>query len=254
MSGRSSRGVFGKLFAKKQPREKEERVTDIGMPTDVKQHIHVSKNSETGMLEGLPTSWLRLLNTQITPAEQNENPDAAIQAVKFHMYTIKNQKAPDEPFKPFLTDEAITEENKEIEKLLDHKNAHQSQDSDLSIGQSSEEEVSVNDIYNQRQTMPCAPMKQTLKKKDAMMDLTAVVEDLSLIGNDPEESPILRKKELRYATLNDEEIYEELKRICNKDDPYVRFERIKQLGAGASGMLLYFNNVYATIFPSQTLY
>ncbi|XP_047990413.1 serine/threonine-protein kinase PAK 3 [Leguminivora glycinivorella] len=235
MTGRSSRGVFGKLFAKNKP-TKEERATEIGMPTNVKQHIHVSKNSETGMLEGLPTSWQRLLNTQITPAEQNENPDAAAAAVKFHIYTIKKEKAPNEPFKPFVTEQAITEEDLEIEKLLDKKNAHQSQDSDLSFGQSSEEEVQ-NETYGIRQTMPAAPTKHSMKKKDAMMDLTAVVEDLTLIGHEPEESPILRKKEIANATLTDEEIYEELKRICNKDDPYMRFERVKDLGAGASGVV-----------------
>lgn len=233
MTGRSGRGVFGKLFSKKQ--NKDERVTEIGMPTNVKQHIHVSKNSETGMLEGLPSSWLRLLNTQITPAEQNENPDAAIQAVKYHMYTIKKEKAQDEPFKPLVTAEVITEEDLEIEKLLDKKN-HQSQDSDLSLGQSSEEEVgnSTNDKYT-RQTMPAAPQKHGLKKKDPIMELTAVVEDLSMIGKEPDESPILRKKEMMNSMMTDEEIYEELRQICNKDDPHVRFERVKQLGAGASG-------------------
>lgn len=232
---RSGRSVFGKLFAKKQHKDRDERATDIGMPTNVKQHIHVSKNSETGQLEGLPGSWLRFLNTQITPAEQHENPDAAIQAVKIYMYTIKNQKTADEPFKPFVTPEAITEEDKEIEKFVDHKNAHQSQDSDLSIGQSSEEDVSSLDKFSNRQTMPAAPTKHSIKKKDAMIDISAVVQDLTMIGNDEEESPILRKKELEYATLSDEEIYDELRRICNPDDPYVRFERVKQLGAGASG-------------------
>ncbi|XP_026319087.1 serine/threonine-protein kinase PAK 3 [Hyposmocoma kahamanoa] len=237
MTGRSGRGVFGKLFAKKH-QHKDERATEIGMPTNVKQHIHVSKNSETGMLEGLPSSWLRLLNTQITPAEQNENPDAAIQAVKFHMYTIKKEKAQDEPFKPFVTAEAITEEDLEIEKLLDKKN-HQSQDSDLSLGQSSEEEVgnSTNDKYAQRQTMPAAPQKHGLKKKDAILELTAVVEDLSMIGKESDESPILRKKEMMNSMMTDEEIYEELRKICNRDDPHVRFERVKQLGAGASGVV-----------------
>lgn len=234
MSGRSGRGVFGKLFSKKQS-NRDERATEIGMPTNVKQHIHVSRNTETGMLEGLPASWQRLLNAQITPAEQNENLDAAIQAVKLHMYFIKKDRAQDEPFKPIVTQEEINKEDLEIEKLLDHKNAHQSQDSDLSIGQSSEEEVSTADIIAQRQTMPVAPMKHSLKKKDAVMDLSAAVQDLTLIGEDGDESPILRKKEMINATLSDEEIYEELRRICNKDDPYVRFERIKQLGAGASG-------------------
>lgn len=260
MSTRSGRGMFGKLFVRKPNKEREERATEIGMPTNVKQHIHVSKNSETGMLEGLPSSWQRLLDTQITAAEQSENPDAAIQAVKFHMFSMKNKKAA-EPFKPFVTPEAITKEDLEIEKLLDHKNAHQSQDSDLSIGQSSEEEnLSTGaiplDKFSQRQTMPTSPTKRSIKKKETMKDLSAVVEDLSVIGDDkPEdESPILRKKELQYATLNDEEIYEELKNICNKDDPYVRFERIKQLGAGASGKIFTFTFTQKQFHTTLLLY
>ncbi|XP_026748957.1 serine/threonine-protein kinase PAK 3 [Galleria mellonella] len=235
MSGRSNRGVFGKLFSKKQ-HNKDDRVTEIGMPTNVKRHIHVSKNLETGMLEGLPAPWLRVLNAQITPAEQNENPDAAIKAVIFHMYRMEREKALDEPFKPFVTPEAITKEDLEMKKLVDHKNAHQSQDSDLSIGQSSEDDVVQIDSFPQRQTMPAAPIKHNLKKKEPQLDLSAVLEDLTLIGGEPEESPIMRKKEIN-STLTDEEVYEELRRICNKDDPYVRFERVKDLGAGASGVV-----------------
>ncbi|XP_022115244.1 serine/threonine-protein kinase PAK 2 [Pieris rapae] len=238
MTGRSGRGVFGKLFAKKQL-NKDERVQEIGMPTNVKQHIHVSMNSETGMLEGLPASWLRQLNAQISPAEQSENPNAAIQAVAFHnFHVLKKEQAEKEPCKPIITEEAITKEGIEIKKFIAKKNAHQSQDSDISIGQSSEEDVgSSTDTLSQRQTMPAAPTKNSIKKKDAVMDLTAVVQDLTLIGTEPEESPILRKKELINAAMSDEEIYEELRRICNKDDPYVRFERVKQLGAGASGVV-----------------
>lgn len=235
MTGRSGRGVFGKLFSKKQY-HKDERATEIGMPTNVKQHIHVSKNSETGMLEGLPSSWLRQLNAQISPSEQQENPNAAIQAVAFHnFHVLKKEQAENEPCKPIVTEEAISKEELEMKKFLAKKNAHQSQDSDISLGQSSEEDVVPTDTFTQRQTMPVSPIKNSLKKKDAMLDLTAIVEDLSGLVTEPEESPILRKKELMNATLSDEEIYEELKRICNKDDPYVRFERIKQLGAGASG-------------------
>lgn len=240
MNGRSGRGVFGKLFSKKN-HNRDERATEIGMPTNVKQHLHVSKNSETGMLEGLPSSWLRLLDTQITQAEKNDNPDAAAAALTYHMYIVKNKKhnEEDKPFKPFVTEEAITEEDLEIEKFLDKKNAHQSQDSDLSFGQSSEEDVISTDVPSNRFTVPIKPSKQSLKKKEAVTDLTAVVQDLTLIEREPEESPILRKKELMNATLSDEEIYEELKRICNKDDPYMRFERVKELGAGASGKLLH---------------
>lgn len=235
MTGRSGRGVFGKLFSKKQS-IRDERVQEIGMPTNVKQHIHVSMNSETGMLEGLPSSWLRQLNAQISPSEQKENPNAAIQAVTFHnFHVLKKEQAENEPCKPIVTEEAITKEELEIKKFLAKKNAHQSNDSDISIGQSSEEDVVPTDNFSQRQTMPAGVIKNNLKKKDAMMDLTAIAEDLTLIGAEPEESPILRKKEMINATLTDDEIYEELKRICNKDDPHERFQKIKQVGAGASG-------------------
>ncbi|XP_072932878.1 serine/threonine-protein kinase PAK 2 [Epargyreus clarus] len=237
MTGRSGRGVFGKLFAKKQ-HNRDERATEIGMPTNVKQHIHVSMNSETGMLEGLPASWLRQLNAQISPAEQSENPNAAIQAVTFHnFHVLKKEQAEREPCKPIVTEEAITKEGLEMTKFLAKKNAHQSQDSDISIGQSSEEEVAPVEKYSQRQTMPIQSNKNNIKKKDPTVDLSAVIQDLTLIGSEPDESPILRKKELMYSTLTDEEIYEELKRICNKDDPYVRFQRVKHLGAGASGVV-----------------
>ncbi|GBP34765.1 hypothetical protein EVAR_21829_1 [Eumeta japonica] len=235
MNGRSGRSMFSKLFTKKTS-NKDERATDIGLPTNVKRNIHVSKNIETGMLEGLPSSWLRLLNAQITQAEQNENPDAAYQALAFHMYQVKKEKAPAEPFKPFVTEEEITKEGIEIEKLLLKKNAHESKDSDLSFGHSSEEEIiAPSNLPSERQTMPAVVSKY--KKKDIDIDIKATVQDLTLIDNDQEESPILRKKEFINSTLTDEEVYEELRRICNKDDPYMRFERIKELGAGASGVV-----------------
>lgn len=254
MNGRTGRGVFGKLFSKKN-HNKDERATEIGMPTNVKQHIHVSKNSETGMLEGLPSSWLRLLDTQITQAEKNDNPDAAAAALTYHMYIVKKEKQGEieKPFKPFVTEEAINEEDLEIEKFLDKKHAHQSQDSDVSIGQSSEEDVIPHEKPSQRSTMPIMPSKNSIKKRIPDMDITATVENLTLIDGEPEESPILRKKEIANAARTDEEIYEELRRICNPDDPYVRFVREKNLGAGASGNVLYlhFNIIftYIHLFP-----
>lgn len=229
---------LSKLFSKKS--HKDERATEIGLPTNVKQHVHVSKNSITGTLEGLPNSWLRLMNTQITQAEQDENPNAAYQAVKFYNYSIK-KKEPIEPFKPFVTEDVITEESLEIDKLLDTKNAHKSQDSDISIGQSSEEDVIIPELpdLTSRQTMPAMPSRVAPPKPTTQVDMSAVVQDLTLIGVESEESPILRKKEIYNASLSDNEIYAELRTICNKDDPHTRFERVKDLGAGASGKQCY---------------
>jgi hypothetical protein len=56
------------------------------------------------------------------------------------------------------------------------------------------------------------------------------------IGNAPchteSDSPVLRKKEIVTQKMTDEEVFAELRRICHPGDPYRRFERSKELGAG----------------------
>lgn len=112
-------------------KKKDQPISEIGMPTNFQRHFHVSRNEETGVLEGLPAPWLRLMNGQISKDEQNKNPDAAYQAVKFYNYSIK-KKENDAIFKPFITEEAIHEESKEIDNYVNYKNKHKSQDLDKS--------------------------------------------------------------------------------------------------------------------------
>lgn len=50
------------------------------------------------------------------------------------------------------------------------------------------------------------------------------------------ESPILRRKTSSSPPrLSDEDVYEGLRRFCQSDDPHLRFEKSKEVGAGASG-------------------
>jgi len=48
------------------------------------------------------------------------------------------------------------------------------------------------------------------------------------------DSAVLRKKSKDTITqkMTDEEVFAELRRICHPGDPYRRFERSKELGAG----------------------
>jgi hypothetical protein len=46
------------------------------------------------------------------------------------------------------------------------------------------------------------------------------------------DSPILRKKDTITQKMTDEEVFAELRRICHPGDPYRRFDRSKELGAG----------------------
>lgn len=107
------------LFSRKKSKKEDHGGFEIGMPTNVVRHLHVSKN-QLGELEGLPKTWVKIMNLQITQKEQDENPDAAYQAVKFYNYSIK-KKENAEPFKPFVTEEAIVEESEEIDRFLGHK-------------------------------------------------------------------------------------------------------------------------------------
>jgi p21-activated kinase 1 len=69
--------MFKKIFRGSESKSKENnQIMDIGVPTNVVRGIHVSKNNETGDLEGLPKQWHKMLQTMITEHERTENPDA----------------------------------------------------------------------------------------------------------------------------------------------------------------------------------
>lgn len=236
---------ISKFFSKKS-KTSSDSVGEIGLPTNVSHQFHVSKNEETGQLEGLPDPWIRLLNTQITKSEQDSHPRAALQAIKFYNYSIK-RKPQEEVFKPFVTQDLIEEESQEIDKIL-AKKKYQSRDSDGSTSASSTD--------SQVQRLPELPPKIGKPPKPAPRKhveriektLTEILEDLNSCQIDEErpseentaesreESPVLRRKtESMVGRLSDEEVFDELRRICHCGDPNRRFERTKEVGAGASG-------------------
>jgi hypothetical protein len=57
--------IIGKIFPKTRP-PPGDGVSEIGLPTNVHHEFHVRKNEETGQLEGLPQTLLKLLNAQLT--------------------------------------------------------------------------------------------------------------------------------------------------------------------------------------------
>lgn len=112
---------IAKFFSKKKHQSgSSETVGEIGLPTNVSHEFHVIKNAETGQLEGLPDIWINLLNAQISKAEQNNNPEAALHAIKFYNYSIKN-KPQETLFKPFVTEDLIQKECHEINQIFNNK-------------------------------------------------------------------------------------------------------------------------------------
>ncbi|CAK9809498.1 Serine/threonine-protein kinase PAK 2 [Anthophora quadrimaculata] len=233
---------ISKLFSRRKTGTVD-TVGEIGFPTNVSHQFHVSKNAETGQLEGLPESWIRLLNTQITKSEQDEHPAAALQAIKFYNYSIK-RKPEENVFKPFVTEDLIEEESQEIDKILSKK--YQFEDSDESSSASS------TDSHVQR--LPELPPKVNKIPKPTPRicpdkvekTLTEILEDLNTyhieddqIENDSrqtmiEENSVLRRK-TEYSGMKHSKSFEELRAICNKGDANLRFERTREVGVGGSG-------------------
>ncbi|XP_026474078.1 serine/threonine-protein kinase PAK 1 [Ctenocephalides felis] len=229
---------FSKIFSRishSKDDPKDRSATEIGLPTNVMHEFHVSKNAVTGKLEGLPTSWIKIMNNQITQAEQNENLDAAIQAVKYYNYSIK-KKDTTEPFKPFVTKEIIDEETVEIDTYVGDRNVSKGQESNKAIPP--EPNTPPPALPSKTNTLPVLPPKRSNKQQPTPInDLSSSVNNLNVTGDSPE----LRRKNV--STLSDEQVFAELKSICNRDDPHRRFERQKELGAGASGTVFIANDV-----------
>lgn len=238
----------------------------------------MSKNQLTGDLEGLPKAWIKLLDSTITADEQHTNPDAAYQAVKFYNYSIKKRDNA-EPFKPFITEEAINEESEEIEKFLDAKNAHNSEDS---FGESSEELPEIPPPLPKKTQLPPKPQllpkpsitprkltedKRILDKNDSAnnnfnysisaINTTQTSIDVSntnnkdtfIVNDTMNDELTLRPKESanQRTTKTDVEVYDELRKICNLDDPFARYEKTKEVGKGASGVVF----IASDLFTSQ---
>lgn len=221
---------FLKVFSKKRP--ETSGPSEIGLPTQVVHEHHVSRNLETGQLEGLPESWLLFLGTQISKQEQDDNPYAAVQAIKYYNYSMK--KKVNEPFKPLITEDDVEEESKEIENNLDHVRDDNWQHT------SPPNEGVVTGKYKKP---PPVPPKKVPPSKPQENDMTTALdealENLRLEGttdlfSEESGSPILRKKDIA-PRLTENEVYEELRKICHPGDPHRRFERSKELGSGASG-------------------
>lgn len=239
---------IGKFFFGKTKSNEDGGPSEIGLPTDIKHSIHVSKNEETGQLEGLPEPWKRLIYNQITKDEQSENPDAVMHAIKYYNYSISKKDAT-EPFKPFVTQKVIYEESEEIENLMGGSKKKSKDD----VGNRFSKEDFKKDLTraliarSQRETMPALPPKKVIKQQNPLgnivnNDLAKSVEDLTLVGDED----FIRKKD--RGEMSDEEVYDELRRFCNPGNPYDRFRRSVEVGSGASGTVFIATDIVTGLF------
>uniref|UniRef100_A0A3B3WGS8 non-specific serine/threonine protein kinase n=1 Tax=Poecilia mexicana TaxID=48701 RepID=A0A3B3WGS8_9TELE len=77
--------------SKKKDKDKDR--PEISSPSDFEHTIHVGFDSVTGEFTGMPEQWARLLqNSNISPSEQKQNPQAVLDVLKFYDSTSGKQK------------------------------------------------------------------------------------------------------------------------------------------------------------------
>lgn len=103
-----------KMFTGRQKQTKQsgypQQVSEIGKPFEVRHNVHVGFNIATGKIEGLPAPWVSLINgANITPAEQANNPEAVLNALKLVTYNETHKD------KFIANQDTINQELEEIE-------------------------------------------------------------------------------------------------------------------------------------------
>lgn len=289
---------------------------------------------------GLPKAWVRIMNSQITQDEQQKNPDAAYQALKFYNFSISMKKRDEAIFKPFVTEADIEDESKDLDNYVKIGKVHTSHDS----FESSESEKESNSSSSEPAPPPLPAKKSTAglppkpkimpkpkhiqmnnKLNQAMHDLRVIselqkskqllaqqqknqkhestiiipakgehhnktdseldrpqttiinvqdsnsnnnyekasdldvdqelksIEDIlaktipdniipeqycnTLQPTNDDDQLILRQKDVVRQPKSDEEVYDELRKICNLEDPTLRYETKLEVGKGASGVV-----------------
>ncbi|ENN75262.1 serine/threonine-protein kinase PAK 2 [Dendroctonus ponderosae] len=224
------------LFRRKKTRE-EPTAAIIGTPTNVNHDIHVSV-TEDGSLEGLPVSWIRQIGTQITKAEQNQNPEVVKKVLQFYNFSVKKHGVQGQEIKHIFTERDIAEESKEMDLYMKSKDAHKSKESNISSDGS---QNSLIHLENSRTTLPPVVANNDQNNLLQTRNLAQSLENLAVDSEEIEyRKPSITEEDWyrRRSGITDSDYMREIRKICNPGDPYDFYEKtLKDLGSGASGMV-----------------
>ena len=193
---------------------------EIGAPINVKHNLNVTRDQETGKLQGFPDQWRNIMEKELGAEALAKNKDQAIAAAKLLAWLTTQNKPGGEDFKPMQFVKDASGESDLINKAFD---------------QPCEEDRA-----------PPLPPKASAKKADKS-------EEPHIYGNigagkGVNKSPEQIKADTATVTIrskdhskdnstqkSDEEVMKEMRRICNPGNPCLRFKKDKEVGAGASG-------------------
>lgn len=194
--------------------------------------------------------------------------------MKLFQYSIKPKKENETYIKPIITEAVICEESKEIEDYIKINLANNTTTTTSSSNASSNkssysedsnsnnttsgivfttpqyEKIDTNKAYPPPIPAKNAQVKPAIKPKPKVISYKKTVyvkkatdgskkETYTENAQEPtSEESFLRQKETKdRSAKTDEEIYAEFRKICNLNDPNLRYEKKKEVGKGASGVV-----------------
>lgn len=203
--------------------------------------------------------------------EQSQNPDAVYQAMKLFQYSCKPKKENETYIKPIITEAVISEESREIDDYIKINLANNTtitaSSSNTSSNKSSYSEDSSSNTttpdivyttpqYEKIDTKKAYPppipaknnqVKPVIKPKPKVLShkktvyvkkVTEADTNIEKTQDSNSEESFLRQKETKdRSAKTDDQIYAEFRKICNLNDPNLRYEKKKEVGKGASGVV-----------------
>ncbi|XP_007564593.1 PREDICTED: serine/threonine-protein kinase PAK 2-like [Poecilia mexicana] len=186
--------------SKKKDKDKDR--PEISSPSDFEHTIHVGFDSVTGEFTGMPEQWARLLqNSNISPSEQKQNPQAVLDVLKFYDSTSGKQKYMDVP---------TSDKDSQLPGKKDTTTSPLARD-----GDDDEDDDTPPPVVAPRpahtKSMYTRPAQETESPKAA------------------------DQQKAKGGKMTDEEIMEKLRSIVSVGDPKKKYTRYEKIGQGASG-------------------
>jgi len=205
-------------------------ISEIGMPTQV-LHNFSGKINPDGSIDGIPESWKKRLQLMVT-AEEAENPEIAEKAKQIFKW-IDNRQGTSQEFMRVNSSPANS-------TVLSSNSSHTSDEGFQSISDSLDDSDLISEVkaVSEQDEEEGVESDERSQHPDRLLDVA---------GKAEAEVPTLRrKKKTRNGArdgprvtrnLSDEEVVSQLRDICTETLPWETYEKGKQLGAGASGVV-----------------
>ncbi|XP_071508741.1 serine/threonine-protein kinase PAK 1-like isoform X2 [Diadema antillarum] len=230
------------LTGKKNDEKGQRTRPEISLPTKFEHTVHVGFDNVTGEFTGMPEHWAKLLSTsQISKMEQQNNPQAVLDALKFYDDSQMTQSGNDKfmtqhkvmlssgnkvPFEDSFENQAvITPKPAAVPKPDDD---YDDEDDDAPPPAIAPRPAHSQSRYYSRieaapqEPPPPSPTPPQTNTTNATNANTQAAE---------------RRDKKNKKKMSDEEILERLRSIVSVGDPKKKYSKFEKIGQGASGVV-----------------